>query len=268
MKKLVVPLVVLVVILASTLGCGTSGGSRTATERISADDGGSVTSTDGALTLEIPPGALAENTRISIREVDPDDLPDEFAEVGEGMGYELEPEGLVFIEPVTVSLSLDPESLEAEGGDGYEVFALLSWSEANGVEPLDAMVLEISAAEGEATLLGELDHFSFIRRIKSGLEVSLEEVNREQPVGGRFSALLHIVNISDGVNPVFSDVHGAFHAYGTVGLNGSGDFTVAGEMGKDHFDFESGNFLCKDTPGIGSYGVQVHALYTSGGAQT
>ncbi len=268
MKKIIAPSAAVVVILVSILGCAIGGGSGTSTESITADEGGSVTSADGALTLEIPPGALAEDTDISIREVDPDDLPDAFADVGEGMGYELEPEGLTFSEPVTVSLSLDPETMEAEGGDGYEIFALLSWSETDGLEALDAMVLEISPTDGEATLQGEVDHFSFIRRTKSGIKVSLEAVSREQPVSGRFSSLLSIVNISDGVNPILSNVHGSFHAYGTVELDGSGDFTVPGQMEVNAFDFESGNFQCKSTPGIGSYGVQVHAVITSGGAQT
>ena len=91
MKKIIAPSAAIMMILTSVLGCGIGGGSRTATEIIRADEGGSLTSADGALTLEIPPGALAEDTRISIREVDPDDLPDEIAGVGEGMGYELEP---------------------------------------------------------------------------------------------------------------------------------------------------------------------------------
>jgi len=62
MKRIIAPSAVLVMLLTAILGCGTSGGSGTVTERIDADDGGSITSDDGMLTLEIPAGALAEDT--------------------------------------------------------------------------------------------------------------------------------------------------------------------------------------------------------------
>jgi hypothetical protein len=265
MKKIIAPSAVVVVILISILGCGIGGGSRTITESISADEGGSVTSTDGALTLEIPPGALAEDTDISIREVDPDDLPDAFADVGEDLGYELEPDGLTFAEPVTVSLSLDPTSLETANGEGYDAYVLFSWSETNGLETLDAMVLEISLSEGEATLHGELEHFSLLRRSKAGVVVALDEVDREQPVGGQFTARLYVQNAAAAENPVVTNINGAFHAYGTVELVGSGEFSDTSTRDSTAPVYqENGSFACKTTPGTGSYGVQVHAVSTWG----
>jgi hypothetical protein len=265
MKKIIAPSAVVVVMLISILGCAIGGGSRTTTESISADEGGSITSTDGALTLEIPPGALVEDTDISIREVDPDDLPDEFAVVGEGMAYELEPDGLTFTEPVAVSLSLDPSSLETANGEGYDAYVLFSWSETNGLETLDELVLEISPSEGEATLQGELDHFSLLQRSKAGVTVALDEVDREQPVGAQFTARLYVQNTAAAEDPVVTDIHGSFHAYGNVELVGSGEFSDSSTRDSIAPAYqENGNFACKATPGTGSYGVQVHAVSTWG----
>jgi len=264
MKRIIAPSVAVVMLLTAILGCGTSGGSGTVTERIDADDGGSITSDDGMLTLEIPAGALAEDTRITIQEVDAGDMPDEFADLGEGMGYELTPEGLTFTEPVAVSLALDPASLEADSGDSYEVYALLSWSEENGMEPLQNLVMEISHGEGETTLRGELSHFSYLTRTKVGVTVSLEEVDREQPVGGSFTASVIIEGSNIGPDPVSSVVEGSFHAYGSVELVGSGEFSPSGPLGRSSILSYStnGNFQCQTEPGIGSYGVQVHAVST------
>jgi len=250
MKRIIAPSTVLVMLLTAILGCGTSGGSGTVTERIDADDGGSITSDDGMLTLEIPAGALAEDTRITIQEVDAGDMPDEFADLGEGMGYELSPEGLTFAEPVMVSLTLDPASLKIEGGDGYEVHALLSWSEEYGLAPLEELVLEISLSEGVATLNGEMDHFSYITRSKSGMTVSLEEVENEQPVGGSFTARV-FVSLQYGLTPQnwINTIAGSTFSSEQVEVVGHPDFYFSAE--------HVGTFQCKTTPGAGAYGVSV-----------
>jgi len=269
MKRIIAPSVAVVMLLTAILGCGTSGGSESITERIDADDGGSITSSDGMLTLEIPAGALAEDTRITIQEVDAGDMPDGFADLGEGMGYELTPEGLTFAEPVTVSLTHDPASLEVEGGDGYEIYSLLSWSEEFGFEPLEELVLEISPSEGVATLRGELGHFSYITSSKSGMAVSLEEVDREQPVGGSFTAHVLIENIESIleyptlVAAYLDNINGQFISSAQVRLVGSGAFTAPHALGMNFEPFRhDGNFRCATTPGEGEYIVRVGAVMT------
>jgi hypothetical protein len=62
--------------------------------------GGSVTSADGRLTLDIPAGALASATQISVQPIT-STTPN-----GIGLAYRLEPEGTAFAAPVTLTFHL------------------------------------------------------------------------------------------------------------------------------------------------------------------
>src|SRR3990172_3607279 len=84
MKKLsIITLSIVLVFLFLTCNNQGGGGSSTATI---GPEGGTITSSDGRLTLTFPPGALSENTEITIRKIDPNDLPPEF----DGLDRELE----------------------------------------------------------------------------------------------------------------------------------------------------------------------------------
>ena len=74
-------------------------------------DGGVVVSDDGRLSLEIPAGALAQNVEITIEAVPgPEGSASDL--------YVMEPMGLVFDRPVTVTFDYDGETLgEAEADD-------------------------------------------------------------------------------------------------------------------------------------------------------
>ena len=77
---------------------------------ISAEDGGSVTSSDGKMTLTIPAGALDEDTEITITPVETD----------AGTVYEFQPDGLVFNEPATATYKMDAAEMDDvtdENGD-------------------------------------------------------------------------------------------------------------------------------------------------------
>ena len=64
-------------------------------------DGGSVTSADGKLTLEIPAGALSETVGVEIEVVDPATL-DLDGSLLAGEIYELAPDGIEFSAPVQI----------------------------------------------------------------------------------------------------------------------------------------------------------------------
>ncbi|MGD8760061.1 MAG: hypothetical protein PVJ07_07390, partial [Anaerolineales bacterium] len=121
MKKLTILSLVAVTLVIGGTACspGSEDTSKEAAATIEAASGGSLTSQDGSLTLEIPPGALSEDTEISLRPVSAEDLPEELTELAGGRGgYLLEPDGLTFQEPVEVSLQIDAEDLTVEGVDG------------------------------------------------------------------------------------------------------------------------------------------------------
>ena len=64
-------------VLSLLVGCGrpssTPGDSINIKEQVKAEEGGTLTSNNSRVTLEIPAGALSEDTQISINEVDEND---------------------------------------------------------------------------------------------------------------------------------------------------------------------------------------------------
>jgi hypothetical protein len=77
--------------------------------------GGSVASSDGLFALDIPAGALASDTEITIQPIT------NTAWGGRGAGYRLTPDGLTFAQPVTLTFNIAPETLEGTVGDALDV---------------------------------------------------------------------------------------------------------------------------------------------------
>jgi hypothetical protein len=98
--------------LCLVAACGDDGGDTSGT-LISAGDGGEVTSTDGAFRLYVPPGALANDTRISVRVVPQSEWPAEASPVT-GV-YELEPDGLAFQTPAYVLHEFPTDAIRRDG---------------------------------------------------------------------------------------------------------------------------------------------------------
>lgn len=117
--------------------------------------GGSIAAGDGGLTLDVPAGALAEDSVITIRNLDLAAL----AANGADAGYALEPDGLAFAVPATATMTLPPVA----GGAAIEPkLALLVTAGANdeSPEPLAEQAVVFDTVAGEASVSGPLDHFS------------------------------------------------------------------------------------------------------------
>lgn len=122
------------------IGCGPSGGAPDASVRprpaptgtgldaptVHAFDstGGQLTSGDGRLSVVIPSGVLAGATEVQIQQVS------NTAPGGVGSAYRLEPEGLLFAAPVTITFTADPSgpaleelSVAYQEGQGYWLHA-------------------------------------------------------------------------------------------------------------------------------------------------
>ncbi len=180
--------------------CG--GGSNDGTSvTVSAPAGGSVSSDDGLLTLDVPPGALEADTQISIRTVSSDDLPDGLAEGVEGsVAYRLEPDGLTFSKPVIATLRLDQEGLASPDQEGaFEVPLLFIQAEGADPELLGNLDFALSLDEGPASISGELEHFSWIKQGKGPVFVNLEYPDDPKPIGlpfkVRFNYFVSVVEI-------------------------------------------------------------------------
>ncbi len=127
--------------------------------------GGSVTSDDGVLTVDIPAGALSEDTLITVAPA-PDFVTPPLGD-GEqlGLAYELGPDGLAFEAPVTVSFDIETPA------EGVPVVIPVSTTADGGTEGL--VGVSISNEGGSTVVSGETTHFSWVFAAAIGATVTM-----------------------------------------------------------------------------------------------
>jgi hypothetical protein len=139
---------------------------------ISADNGGTVQTPDGVFRIDIDPCDLAEDTTISITQTIPPD-PNVDIMIGSSPGwgtafavYDLEPDGLVFNSPVTVTITADVTSLNENQRSRLGLylrdapeddFVLIESSNCNTVEDPCGIFTKICTVE--------MEHFSTIAMV-------------------------------------------------------------------------------------------------------
>lgn len=161
MKKLTLFLKCFILIFFfSVLSCDNDETSRIVSAIIGAE-GGTITSSDGRLTLTIPPGALDEDTEITIRRINPNDLPPEFDDTDTEGQYDLQPEGLEFNIPIAVEFRTDQEALDQDGNLVAE--SILLFTPVDGeLELLGDLQTLINADDNSVIKSGTLGHFSVV----------------------------------------------------------------------------------------------------------
>jgi hypothetical protein len=178
------------------IGCSSRSGSLLGISQMVGSAGGKVVSADGDLTLDIPVGALAEDTEISVRKISRSELGPDFQGVDVAAAYELGPDGLAFLQPVTVTLRLDQSPLGT--GDVLQADAVVLVSESGTeVEAAGSQVLAADADTGETTLTGEIEHFSGLVAVKGGVRFEASGVPRSMQVGFIFNADLDLTVAQD-----------------------------------------------------------------------
>jgi len=143
-----------------------------AAEPISAEDGGTLETPDGALTLEVDSGDLGEDVTLSVTQtVRTDPEVDLTVGANPGIGqaaavYDLEPDGLAFDNPVTITISADVSSLNESQRNNLSLY-LWTDTDADGVEDTfvaveNASCLIVEDPVGVFTSIcsAELSHFS------------------------------------------------------------------------------------------------------------
>ena len=218
--------------------------------------GASFTSDDGKLRLDLPAGALDEQVEITITAVSVDDLPAELREAGgPGTAYRLEPAGLVFNEPVPLTLELDSSELEDAPEDGVVAYLLLTQGADGEIETLDELVTRATLGEETVTISGKLSHFSFIRKSDGALEVNLDQVRSRQLVDVPFRAQVLFRNVSFVAGFTF-DIEPVFvNHFGVPAVNTVGDVTEPGTVTVGGLRAEiDAEYVCS-RPGAGKYGI-------------
>lgn len=133
-------------------------GCETASQRVGSDGG---TITAGDVTLEIPKGALDEETRITVDPISVADLDaeklnlsgDQLDAIVSGTVVDLGPDGLVFDPPLELTLTYDEDALD-EGFDEAELE--LATLDGNGVESLSPSDVDPVAN----TVTADVEHFT------------------------------------------------------------------------------------------------------------
>jgi|GEM_PF-2746955 len=138
-----------------------------AAEEIPADEGGTVETPDGGLAIDVDPGDLGEDTTISVTETVHED-PEVDLTVGPSPGlgtalsvYDLEPDGLTFESPVTITVVADVTSLNENQRNEVTIYMFDEVEQAFvAVEGTECQVVEDPPLTFTATCTAEVDHFS------------------------------------------------------------------------------------------------------------
>ena len=218
--------------------------------------GGEITSSDGRLALDVPPGALPADTVISIRPLEPGELPASLA--GVDAAYELGPDGLQFAAPVVVTFGLGP-ALAPSGELGVTLSNLVTVSTGGGTpEPVADQRVVVDDA-GDATVTGTLMHFTIIASgygLRADVTVSavpgpILGVNQpfEIAVNARLLGAAGVVQ-----DPPLGVVHTNLTTPGIVVYRGAAADTTIGTL-RQNLLAVTGRvpYQCGPTPGTGTY---------------
>ncbi|MFN2432071.1 MAG: hypothetical protein ABR599_04510 [Gemmatimonadota bacterium] len=175
--------VAITLLLALSLACGDDGPTGSGEEEVG-PEGGRVESADGDGEVIVPAGALDARRRITIRRVDPADVPPQFAAKRlAARVYRFGPDGLTFRVPVRVQIFFDADALP------------------DGVEPEDLTIARLTAA-------GTIQELGDIRLIQPARgRASLQA--RRVGIGGQvsaFSPFAGFVDDSPGTPPTITSV--------------------------------------------------------------
>lgn len=176
-------LIVVLLGSASVLAAGNARGDREAVSPAQ-----TVTSKDGGLTVSVPRGALAKPTRIRVRTLTQAQFPPELRNAKARPGsrlYELEPSGLRFLKPVTITRRLDTR-VAGFAKDTVQGVVLASRDRSGKWELLKSLNARL---DGKALVVsGTTRHFSTLLSLDEGFSLSLAPVSIDAAVGDTWVA--------------------------------------------------------------------------------
>ena len=130
---------------------------------VSATGGGTVSSLDGLISLDIPANALSEDMAIEVRLVPRENWSTEVSDTDPvGDVYEFLPDGLDFSAPATLAMQLSESIVSELAREDNQFPALFAASRgADGpVEQLDSVTTAYDRSAGTGTATVEISHFS------------------------------------------------------------------------------------------------------------
>ncbi len=141
-------------------------------EEVDAEEGGAIETPDGDFTIDIDPYDMAEDTTISVTETVPvDSNVDLMIGSSPGLGvaiavYDLEPDGIVFNSPVTITVTADVTNLNENQRDRLKLYL---WDDnLDKFVPLEGAVCDVVEDPPGTfieTCTAELEHFSTVAMV-------------------------------------------------------------------------------------------------------
>jgi hypothetical protein len=148
-------------------------------------DGGTVTSHDGRLELDIPAGALDAPTEITIDGAAPSSLPDAFDDAFVDEVYQLGPGGAVFDPPIHVKYEPRAETVTATDSSVTFDYPLLVTEAGGSPESLVDLHARYELETGDAEITGTLAHFSplaVLSETNKGVTLTIQDFPTEHDV--------------------------------------------------------------------------------------
>ena len=183
-----------------------------ATSQSIGPEGGSITASDGKLTLTIPAGALAKTTVISVEPVE------NTVGIGVGTGYHFMPEGTQFAKPATFTYHYTDEDMNGADMDHFAVAVQQpdrSW----------VVTHQATVDKTQRTITTQIRHFSWWSLVTQyKLSASASEVIPGQ------QAILTVDYSETGFDAKTSDDDLIVPIYRTADLKAIGNCTVNGEL--------------------------------------
>lgn len=203
---------------------------NSASATISAANGGTVTSTDGKFSLDIPAGALGSDTQVQITMLLSDQYPDVLAGVdSDAVVYEMSPAGLTFSTPATVTVKEDygvPDGATVGGSLGV----VLTWSGA-GLAVASNQTFEVDAGAQTTVLTAEVTSIPEAAAASAPAAGGLAADRAGEAAVGQGGFVVQSVDVQGGLgsvtvsaDPPTTQQEGAiFPITVTVGIGDAGD---------------------------------------------
>ena len=195
MKKYIKTSLIILLAFLIVGSCNGDGGSNTVTRTVG-PDGETIKSADRKLTLEIPAGALDQDTEITIRKLNPEDFEEMFRKAPD-FAYELSPDGLEFNMPVTATIEQDERATDSEGNITFKNVLLFTKS-GDEIEMLDNQEQLLDGDTNENTVSGKLMHFTELLSFTfNEFLFTLEGIPDSVPPNSEFTATFTVSAIEE-----------------------------------------------------------------------
>ena len=260
MRRPLGPIVIALLIPALAACGGGNSPSASATSLVSSS-GGSITSTDGHLRLSVPSGALSSPTKITIRALDQGEWPKALRDAHPiGTVYSLEPNGLQFAAPVTVSIDGPPVVVAIGGHHGLPILVTIPGTGADQIAPLTSQPNQSSRRSNPLSVTATTSHFSDVAEVNV-VSYDLKPGSESALVGGEWSGTVTITDVLPASVPVQIEATGDLTASGAVdvstNLGGPSGFGSSELSSGDSYTANLTSWFCPH-PGVGTFGVNFH----------